>query len=162
MTDLNMWIVGIMCSLIAGTLGYFFKSIVQIIKEDKAPLSGVWESTPIDKKITKKDQITLYQSGITMKGEIQRLEPAQQSDRKWNFEGRLIGSNFCAVFWPTNRVGISYGCWYLHHTNDWVFEGFYLKLSDGNAMPIQTVPIIVKKVRGIQKRNLVSAFKFWK
>lgn len=158
--DPDVLVVGIFTGIIANFIFFYYQKIRQIIKEDKSPLSGIWESTPIDRKIFKKDQITLYQHKTTMKGEIQRLEPIAQDYRKWNFEGKLINSNFCAVFWPTSSAMTSYGCWYLHQTSDLEFKGFYLKLSDENAMPIQKVPIVVKKIGSIPKHRWISALKF--
>lgn len=162
MPNLDTLFTGIFTGIIANFIYLHFQKIRQIIREDKSPLSGIWESTPVDQNVFKKDQITLYQHETMMKGEIQRLEPIAQNYRKWNFDGKLINSNFCAVFWPTNSAVTSYGCWYLHQTSDLEFNGFYLKLSDGNAMPIQTVPIIVKKIGSIPKHRWISVLKFWK
>lgn len=88
----------------------------------------------------------MHQNGSIVKGEIKRLEPSNQCHREWYFIGRLIGHNFFAIFWPTDQMVLSYGCWYVHQIDDSTFQGFYLKLDDADGGKIRTVPITVKKI----------------
>ena len=54
--------------------------------------------------------------------------------------------DFFAIFWSTDQNVLSYGCWYLHQTGDFEFDGYYLRVIEGNAgVAVNPIRLRVRK-----------------
>lgn len=99
-------------------------------------ITGTWEGRIYDPEgeVIKSDVITLRQVGQEIAGNIRREYPAEQTHRRWEIAGKLIGKDFIAIFWSDNREIISHGCWHVRRESDSLYTGYYLK-TDAGDMP---------------------------
>ena len=137
----------IIASIVGGLLVLLIQYIFKEIKETRSDFTGNWENNILDEKqnVIKVDELRVQQNNDRLYGSIQRVEPSSQAYRKWFFEGRMIGNNFIAIFWPKDKTVISYGSWYVHQVGDSKFEGFYLKLNEKDGK-IDKIPLELTKV----------------
>ena len=111
-------------------------------------LTGTWTDRIYDPEgeVIKSDVITLRQVGEEIAGNIRREYPVDQSYRKWEIAGKLVGEDFIAIFWSDNPEITSHGCWHLKRENDSLYIGYYLKMDAGDLPSAKTVRIdLVKK-----------------
>lgn len=162
----SLWTVAvpIMASIAAIIIWEAAGWIVNRIRENRFGYTGVWEDEIFDSDSTvvKRDSVELRQRGEEVYGNIRRIIPVEQNDKRWKFYGRIIGSNFFAVFWQVDRNDPSYGCWYLHrlHHDDAApgereLSGYYLKFSDATG-EVVGVPVKLK-----QKIKVANAKSWW-
>jgi len=105
-------------------------------------ITGTWVNRIYDPggEIIKADVITLRQVGEEIAGNIRREFPAEQTHRKWEIAGKLIGKDFIAIFWSDNPEITSHGCWHLRGDTDSQFTGYYMKTDAGDllsAIPVR-------------------------
>jgi len=124
--------IGIISSIIGGIVVICVQKLVKSIKEKSNPYTGKWENHIYDNNgtVIKRDVIDVRQNGIEMNGTIKREFPPDQIHRRWEMTGRIVGKDFFAIFWSTDPTINSYGSWYVHYKNDFLFEGYYLKLNE--------------------------------
>jgi len=111
-------------------------------------ITGTWEDRIYDPEgaVIKSDVITLRQVGEEIAGSIRREFPAEQAHRKWEIAGKLIGSDFIAIFWSRNPEVTSHGCWHLRRENEALYSGFYMKTDAGDLLSARPVRMdLVKK-----------------
>jgi hypothetical protein len=123
--------------------------IFERVRERKGGYTGIWEDQIFDDagQIVKRDRHDLRQKGNEAFGYIERIFPDDQKHRKWHLYGRFRGSDFFAIFWATDPSVPSYGCWYVHQTDDDTFSGYYLRLSDTDHKQVATIPIRLQRQR---------------
>jgi hypothetical protein len=111
-------------------------------------LAGSWEERIYDSRgnVIKRDIITLNQEGDQITGDIQRIAPGEQSQRRWKLAGKVIGRDFLAIFWSENPDVVSHGCWHLQYTSDSLFTGYYLKAGKGDLSAASAVRIDLVRV----------------
>lgn len=97
--------------------------------------TGIWRGEIIDQSgaVEKEDEYHFRHRGELVQGDIYRLAPPNQSHRRWKMYGRIRGRDFFALFWSNDQNVLSYGCWYLHQTSDFEFNGYYLRLVEGQS-----------------------------
>ena len=146
-----------MINLISGFIGAFLILVIQFLykrfSEINSPFTGDWEDIIYDENgiVIKQDQIRIRQKGDVVYGNIKRFKPENQKHRRWKFSGRIHGKNFIAIFWPKDKSIPSFGCWYVHQHDDFLFKGHYLKLDEKKARKIKKVPVDIKRIN--QKKN---------
>jgi hypothetical protein len=96
-------------------------------------LAGTWDETLYDKQgnIAKIDRLVLRHHGNIIKGKIRRLQPPDQTFKRWQLYGRIEGNLLFGIFWSTDlkRNPGSYGTMQLHMLNQSSFTGFYVRLD---------------------------------
>ena len=99
-------------------------------------ITGTWEDRIYnpDGEVVKSDVITLRQVGQEIAGNIRREYPAEQSHRRWEISGKVIGKDFIAVFWSDNPEITSHGCWSLRRETDSLYSGYYMKTGSGDFL----------------------------
>lgn len=104
-------------------------------------ITGTWVNRIYDPdgEVVKADVITLRQVGQEITGNIRREFPAEQTHRRWELAGKLIGKDFIAIFWSDNSEITSHGCWHLGRENDSLFKGYYMKTDGGDLL--SSVPV---------------------
>ena len=99
-------------------------------------ITGTWTDRIYDPDgdVVKSDVITLRQVGQEIAGNIRREYPADQTHRRWEISGKIIGKDFIAIFWSNNPEIISHGCWSLRRETDSLYCGYYMKTDSGDFL----------------------------
>jgi len=125
------FLINLLAGLVGAALVFVVQKIYRVVTERSSPYTGTWYDAIYDEQgnVIKNDILEIRQRGDTLYGKIYRTTPPEQRHRKWNFNGRLRGSQFFAIFWSSTADIPSYGCWYLSQTEDDKFVGYYLSLQ---------------------------------
>ena len=101
-------------------------------------LTGTWDQIipSQNEQPGKRDTVICKHIGETLSGEILRVDPAEESFKKWNFNGRVRNDLIFVVFWTADEKTNpgSYGTIQLHRLPLGYCEGHYEKWvlsSDG-------------------------------
>jgi hypothetical protein len=125
-------LVGIIGSIIGGGALWMFQLAVTHFREDRGLLTGEWDQIiPAQKNQPEKhDLVNCRDNGSKLRGSIERINPAEQSFKKWQFQGQRRGSLLFMTFWTTNLKSNpgSYGTIQLHSIGENHWKGFYVKL----------------------------------
>jgi hypothetical protein len=110
-------------------------------------ITGTWVNRIYDPdgEVVKSDVITLRQVGEEIAGNIHREFPAEQTHRKWEISGKLVGKDFIAIFWSDNPEITSHGCWHLRRDSDSRFTGYYMKTDAGDLLTANPVRMELTK-----------------
>ena len=130
-TESILTIIGLsiaICEVLINSIRGFVKKM----KENKAPLSGIWEDEIYDRNgtVIKRDLFYLKQNGDVITGTAKRFYPKEEVGRHYEVYGKIVGNDFIAVFWSTIPVAKSYGSWLISVQGDNFFKGHYLRLPD--------------------------------
>ena len=128
--DFLFW--GIVSSVLGGFAVLAFQWIVSYVQEEGGPLTGEWvQFIPAQKEEPEKhDIVHCRDKGSKLRGWIERVEPTDQSFKKWRFQGQRKGSLVFLTFCTTDRERnpSSYGTIQLHMAEGNHLRGFYVKL----------------------------------
>ena len=128
------------------------------IKRKKSPFTGIWEDEIYENGIiVKKDIFFLKQKGDLITGTAKRIFPDDQTERRYDIQGKIIGHDFVAFFGATNKIALSYGSWFLSQVNDTTFDGNYLKMTKQNCE--QSPMIHLKLKRSNKSKKLYKAIE---
>jgi hypothetical protein len=99
----------------------------------KGDLTGEWKQYISGESGDKVDNISLKHNNVTkkIKGKIKRLEPQNQRNKVWEFEGVIKGHLLFIIFWTSDvrKNPGSYGTIQLHEINENQLSGFYIRPS---------------------------------
>ncbi|MFH2066482.1 MAG: hypothetical protein ABIK15_14880 [Pseudomonadota bacterium] len=151
-------IIGVTASIVGGLAVILIQKIIQTVREQNNPYTGKWENHIFDEdgNIIKRDILNVYQIGDELYGDIERVFPPNQIHRRWKMTGRLKGKDFFAIFWATDPTISSYGSWYVHQKDDFLFEGYYLKFDEKKKYGIK--PIRLNFVKCTHANRLAVGF----
>lgn len=124
---------GLIDALIGALVAIVLQEVFAYWRGRSGFLAGRWDETLYDKQgnVAKIDRIVVQHHGNVVKGRIRRLNPVDQSFKRWRFYGRIEGNLLFGVFWSTDlrRNPGSYGTIQLHMLNQSRFTGFYVRLD---------------------------------
>lgn len=140
-------VIGIIASIVGGLAVLIIQKLIKIVREQSSSYTGKWEIHIYDKadNIIKRDLVNVFQVGDELYGNIERVFPAHQVHRRWNMKGRLRGKDFFALFWSIDPTIQSFGCWYVHQKDDFLFEGYYLKLDEKTKLGVKPIKLAFVK-----------------
>lgn len=157
---MDLKIVSVIIGIAGLAISIIFTAIPKIytyIKEKGSPYTGIWEDEIFSNKNdepVKKDIFYLKQKGHLITGTGKRYYPIDQNDRRYKIQGILLGHDFVALFWATNKKAMCYGCWFITQINGSTFDGFYLRIEkNGKKYPNK------RRARLIRSEKSIKDFK---
>jgi hypothetical protein len=123
---------GIVGGIIGVFIGVLAQQAFQYIRSRRGILTGSWSQIIDAQKGEpfKRDLVRCRHSGSELRGTIERIEPKDQSYKRWTFRGKNIGNLVFVTFWTGDQVKNpgSYGTIQLNVINENDLRGFYVKL----------------------------------
>lgn len=124
---------GVVASIVGAILYTQAQALVKYFQSRKGTLAGEWDQIiedPKTKQIIKRDRIKCRNIKDKLWGTIERLEPADEHNKRWKFEARKKGNMIFGTFWAADlKNNESYGTIQHHMVNRSRLEGFYVKLE---------------------------------
>jgi hypothetical protein len=144
-TNQPLWF-GIICSVIAGLALMPLPYLTARFLERRGKFAGHWIDEIFDpnNEIVKRDEIEMNQRGQEISGTIRRIFPEDQNYRRYKFRGLIRGESILVVFWSIDENIRSFGSWNVHHTGDFIYEGYYLSYIGSD---IEKIPIKLTKIK---------------
>jgi hypothetical protein len=132
-----------------------FKKAIRYLRESfRSTYTGTWEDEIFENDtrttVIKRDSFQLKHNkkDNTIYGTIKRIEPKNQDYREWNCTGVIDQGYLILSFWSKDSNTKSNGCIYVHHIDDYVYEGYYLE--EHRQGKIDVTPINLYKVRNVR------------
>lgn len=142
------FILGVIASLVAAFIIWIIKQIF-IWLQERSDFNGKWETCLYNDKnnIIKKDITNVKHNKKTnwLNGKIGRSFPINQSYRKWNMKGLLVGDNIICLVWSKQMI-TSFNCAFFHQISDYYYEGYYLKFNN-KENKIEKCKITLSKIK---------------
>lgn len=129
--------------------GLIYANALRLKKKRKSIINGDWFGYIFDSEgnVIKTDTFTLKVKGEDVSGNIKRTFPAEQTERHWEFTGKIKNKCFFAIYWPEDDLNMSSGCWFLRQIDDKAFDGYYYRNPHEfeERTPILSVPMIITR-----------------
>jgi hypothetical protein len=135
---------------------------------DPATLAGTWWArlAPHAGEPGKLDRVELQVSGEDLVADIRRVQPVDQSDRRWRFAGKVRGSFLFGMFYTTTPDinALSYGTIQLRRQDPaaTVWSGFYIRLEirsvgEGWSKSLEPISLEWRRLQPGDSRSLEGA-----
>lgn len=104
--------------------------------------TGMWKSKTEQDFV---DIINLKYNEHThmLSGDIKRIEPDDQKNKKWNMIGCVVGENILMIYYSYSTN--SAGCSLVRHYKDTIYKGYYLRYNYGTKS-VDKMKMELKKV----------------
>lgn len=136
MMDYSNFILGTITGIVSAIIVALARFVFIRIYYHKSKYSGKWVDEIYDNNgnLIKSDICILkhHKRNNTLSGKIKRTYPTEQTHRHWKCSGVLNGEHIILTFWSSDIIK-SDGCVYATFSDDFVYEGYYLK-SDNNTV----------------------------
>jgi hypothetical protein len=131
-----------------GVLVLILKVILQWFFENWSRWAGSWYDCIYDDegKLEKRDVFRLrnFPGASTIRAGIRGDFPYEiRGHRRWKLMGKIVGHDFIAHFWSVQKGVSSYGVWFVHQEEDYLFRGQYLKWDDRSKPALRSVKLMV-------------------
>jgi|ERR1700688_2503535 len=140
-TQLHPIVFAIIAGLIGSVLAIPVYNRLSRLRIWRRDYDGVWLTEIFDTggNVVKRDEMVLQQTGDDLEGLICRIFPEDQAHRRWHFRGHVRGEVMLGMFWATENIVTSYGCWYvtLTQARDYCFEGLYFRSDGSRIIPVR-------------------------
>jgi ABC-type transport system involved in Fe-S cluster assembly fused permease/ATPase subunit len=138
----QIYIPGIIASLIAAFIIWFIKYIITRIQE-RSDFNGAWKILIYDSnnQLMKEYVTEIKHNKKThwIYGRAKRKFPQNDTSKKWKVLGLLFGKDIICLVWSTQSF-VSLNCSYLHQTKNegYEYEGLCLKKTNDKIEKYKT------------------------
>lgn len=111
-------------------LGRLLELLIRRIRASRAPLSGEWIQRiyePGSRKLVKIDRVLCSQIGEKVRAKIYRVQPEDQRNRAWNFDGMYRGNDLFGYFESKDIKDPSFGTIFMRQYGRGRLRGYYTK-----------------------------------